>query len=116
MDREDVEETVQAFDQDGNGEIDYIEFVAIMASGDPAVTKMVTSHISNFREVFDLFDRDNDGSIKFAEYQEGLQLLRVSPTHSCSNQSEFVSFVQLLQLLSVLGAAERFSLYYLHVI
>ena len=115
MDREDVEETVQAFDQDGNGEIDYIEFVAIMASGDPAVTKMVTSHISNFREVFDLFDRDNDGSIKFAEYQEGLQLLRVS-SHSCSNQSEFVSFVQLLQLLGVLVADERFSLHYLHVV
>ena len=39
------------------GEIDYIEFLAIMASGHPTVTKSVTSHLTNFKQVFTLFDR-----------------------------------------------------------
>lgn len=60
------------------GEVDYIEFVAILASGHPSVTKNVTSHISNFEEVFKLFDREGDGFISFSEYCEGNKLLRIN--------------------------------------
>ena len=50
------------FDADGGGTIDFVEFLAMMVSGDKEVCKDILSHIVNFREAFTLFDDDESGA------------------------------------------------------
>jgi len=75
MEDDQIIELAMKFDADGGGTIDFVEFLAMMVSGDKDVCSNVLSHVVNFREAFTLFDDDDSGFITPEEYVQGLRVM-----------------------------------------
>merc|ERR1712131_384918 len=65
--RAEVRELKQRFDMDGDGVIDYDEFIQLMADLEQAQTE-----VDELREAFMIFDKDKSGFIDYKELQDCL--------------------------------------------
>ena len=58
---DELQDLINEVDADGNGEIDFPDFLTIMAS------KMIADSEKEIKEAFDLFDRNRNGKISAAD-------------------------------------------------
>lgn len=69
-----------AADLDGNGEIDFGEFVAVMTENSGGENGSVKSGVQRFRTTFKLFDTNQTGEVGAAELRMVLRSLGLRPT------------------------------------
>ena len=62
-----IESMLQIADTDGSGELEYDEFVMMIAGAKTSLTDQIRGQLAEMREVFSLFDPNGDGSISADE-------------------------------------------------
>lgn len=80
LSKEQVHELVAEHDEDGNGELDFPEFVQMLTSssvitGQGGGVADVATEMAQLRESFSLFDLDGDGVLSFSEIKDALAKL-----------------------------------------
>ncbi|XP_078612782.1 uncharacterized protein LOC144882674 [Branchiostoma floridae x Branchiostoma japonicum] len=85
---EEVDEMIREADVDGDGQVNYEEFVTMMTenidafSPIPMADQLTEEQISEFREAFELFDKDGNGSIDAGELGTVMKSLGQKPTET----------------------------------
>ncbi|GAY33419.1 hypothetical protein CUMW_007130 [Citrus unshiu] len=83
---EEVDEMIREADVDGDGQINYEEFVKVMMANHEEAMKMADQltddQISEFKEAFSLFDKDGDGCITTKELGTVMRSLGQNPTEA----------------------------------
>ena len=74
--REEVHQMVLGVDTDGNGILDFAEFVHLIASARSSVSSAL-GQISELREAFSMYDTDGSGTLDAEEIQAALKNLGV---------------------------------------
>ena len=60
---QEVNKLVENADADGNGDINFVEFVILLAGNGSQTQLFVKQQIDQLREAFDMFDRSNNGAV-----------------------------------------------------
>ena len=68
VDRKALGQILAKYDPDQSGEINFVEFLGMMAADDPQVQRDIKSHVVGFREAFALFDYDGTGFVTVDEF------------------------------------------------
>ena len=70
-----IEELLSFADTDGDGMIDFVEFVGMMTGSSTGAQVELRGHLAGFREAFTLFDADNVGFITAKQFQNAVLML-----------------------------------------
>lgn len=65
-----LEEAIMEHDVEQDGEIDFVDFMAMMVSENEIIQTTIKSHLTGFREAFNLFDESGDGDVSNDEFLE----------------------------------------------
>ena len=102
---ESLERMVQQFDTDGDGKLDFVEFIGMMISGDTRLVGQLIDHIDMFKEVFGIFDVDKTGFITSQEdFVSGLMLVGGM---SRAEANHFVKNMMATEALSSASEADQ---------
>lgn len=118
-DKDVIEEMLGSNDSDGNGEIDFIEFVGMMTCNTSAAQTEMRGHLAGFREAFNLFDADGTGMITEARFFDAVRVLGFGMSREQvhemvveydadgNGQLDFPEFVDMLTASSVLMGGSK---------
>lgn len=101
---------LQDIDTDGDGRIDFTEFVTMMTANSKEGTESASTDTNGeLTETFRIFDRNGDGKISRAELKQALQNLGQAPTDNelalmmraaDLNGDGFIDFAEFCQLFN----------------
>ena len=78
----DAGKLLSKLDTDGDASIDFVEFLGLMISSDLMIQQHLRTQLISFREVFNMFDVQKDGSITALEFHRALRALGMNvPEH-----------------------------------
>ena len=83
------EALLNEIDEDGSGDIDFIEFLGMMTCNDSPAQSKLRSQIVSFREMFNMFDSQNNGKVTAQNFHEGMLAL-----HMPMEMSEIILIMQ----------------------
>jgi Ca2+-binding EF-hand superfamily protein len=70
-----ISEMLIACDTDGDGRIDFVEFIGMMTGSGTSGQVELRGHLAVFREAFNLFDSDSTGSITSKQFHNAVRML-----------------------------------------
>ena len=92
-------------DLNGDGKLDFVEFIGMMLTGDTRVVGELIDHIDMFKEVFGIFDVHKSGFITSqADFVSGLMLVGGMPR---SEAEHFVKTLTTTEASESCEAAEQ---------